>query len=246
MSIHIDPLAIVQKVTISNDDLKFKTPFTMCVSGASMSGKSEFLIQLLTYRQQMFDVEFEQVYYCQPESLIARHNPIYERIQQICPTAQLVVGLPNISKLGLNLDTRPKLVLIDDLMDSFLNCVEMVTLLSIQVHHFNITTIFTLQNFFAPSKFGKTLAKNVNYRCIFYNRLDITEIRTMASQISMQPRFLIESFEFLRREFPSQPQYIILDGHSKSPLKELFVRSQIFPSRENNEIRPLFFFPKRT
>jgi len=217
----------------------------MCVSGASMCGKSEFLVKLLTYKQQMFDVEFDQVLYCQPESLIARHNPVLERIKQICPMVQLVVGLPNINKLGLNIDTRPKLLLIDDLMDSFLNSVEMLTLLSIQVHHFNITTVFTLQNFFAHSKFGKTLAKNVHYRCIFYNRLDITEVRTIATQISMNPRFLIESFEFLRREFPNQPQYIIVDGHSKSPLKELFVRSQIFPSGEKNEMKPIFFFPKR-
>lgn len=244
-SIQINPEAIVQRVNISDADLKFKAPFTMCVSGASMSGKSEFLIKLLIHRKQMFDIEFEQIFYCQPESLTTRHNPVFEQIKQTFPAAQLVVGLPDVNKLGLNLDRRPKLLLIDDLMDSFLNSIEMLTLLSIEVHHFNITTIFTLHNFFARSKFGKSLSKNVNYRCIFYNRLDITEVRTIATQISMQPRFLIESFEFLRREFPNEPHYIIVDGHYRSPLKELFVRSQIFPLPDN-ELKPIFFFPKRS
>ena len=43
----IDPNAIVQVVNISDDMLKFKTPFAMSVSGASMSGKSEFILKLM-------------------------------------------------------------------------------------------------------------------------------------------------------------------------------------------------------
>ena len=45
MANFVDPNAIVQSVEISDDDLKFITPFTMCVSGASMvhSMKNVFL-----------------------------------------------------------------------------------------------------------------------------------------------------------------------------------------------------------
>ncbi|MBM3938636.1 MAG: hypothetical protein FJ333_08310 [Sphingomonadales bacterium] len=237
------PKAVVQSINITDDDLKFKTPSSICISGPSMSGKSEFIVKLLVNKDKMFDVNFEQVLYCAPESLILRHNPIFEKIKVSFPGAQIVSGLPDISKLNLNIDTRPKLIIIDDLMNEFLNSEAMVHLMAVQGHHFNITTIFTLQNFFAPSRYGKTSPRNANYKVVFFNRTDVTEIRNISMQICpQQPRFLIESFEFLKREF-SEPPYILIDGHTHSPLKELFVRSQIFPT-EGGKFRPIFFFPK--
>lgn len=243
MAIEIDPNAIVQKITVDEDTFKFKSPFVMSVTGASMSGKSEFIVRLITHRDQMFDVKFDQIFYCEPENLVLRPNAIFEKIRNVFPDCQLVVGLPDISKLHLNIDTQPKLVIIDDLMEKFLQSPEMVQLLSVDTHHFNINVIFTLQNVFAPSKFGKTLSRNVNYRCIFYNRLDLTEIRTISSHMHQPPRFLIESFDFLRRHYPNEPPYIILDGHTHSPLNQLYVRSQIFPLPGTNDAKPVFFFP---
>jgi len=243
-TIRINPKAVVQTVNISDKSLAFKTPMAMSVSGSSMSGKSEFLLKLIIHRKLMFDVEFARIIYCQPETLVLRHNPIFEKIKDVYPEAQLVIGLPDVSALHLNLDVSPKLVLVDDQMTSFLNSESMVHLLTVDCHHFNITTIFTLQNYFAQSKFGRSFSRNCTYRCIFYNRLDLTEIRTISTQICQQPKFLLESFEFLRKEFPSLPAYLVIDGHVRSPLKELFVRSLIFPDEVTNEMKPIFFFPK--
>jgi len=242
MAIRIDPKATVQSVDIDDHSLKFKTPCTMCISGPSMSGKSEFIVRLITFKEKLFDVNFDSIFYCEPEELALRHNPIFEKIKKVFPNAQLVIGLPDITKLHLNLDFRPKLVIIDDLMESFLQSDAMVKLLSVDGHHYNITTLYTLQNYFAHSKFGKTLSRNVNYRCLFYNRLDLTEVRTISIQISQRPKFLQESFEFLKKEYPDEPPYLVIDGHIKSPLNELMVRSQIFPLA-NGETKPIFFFP---
>ncbi|MBM3937187.1 MAG: hypothetical protein FJ333_00835 [Sphingomonadales bacterium] len=242
MPLKIDPQAIVQTVDINDDDLKFKSPFAMCISGQSMSGKSEFILKLISHRQQMFDTEFQQILYCEPESLALRHNPIFEKLQKILPSIRHVTGLPDVQKLNLNLDKSHKLLIIDDLMEPFLHSPDMVSLLSAEVHRFNINTIFTLQNFFAQSKHSTTISRNVTYRVIFYNRLDLTEIRTISTKISQQPRFLLDSFEFLKREFPEEPAYIVLDGHILSPIPGLHVRSQIFPSPQ---MTPIFFFPKQ-
>lgn len=234
---------IFQTTNLTDDDFKFKCPFVMCVSGATMSGKSEFIVKLMTHKEKMFDVNFNQVFYCAPESLVLRPNPIFTKIKQSVPNAQLIAGLPNVAKLNLSLDYSNKLVIIDDLMDSFLNSEDMVHFLSIDCHHFNISTIFVVQNFFHQSKFGKSLSRNVNYRCLFYNRLDLTEIRAISIQVSQKPRFLFESFEFLRKEFPDEPSYLILDGHGASNCKDLYVRSNIFPDKDG-EIRPIIFYPK--
>jgi len=234
---------IVQTTNLTDDDFKFKSPFVMCVSGATMSGKSEFIVKLLNHKEKMFNVNFDHVFYCAPESLVLRPNPIFSKIKQSVPNALLVSGLPDVAKLNLTLDYSNKLVIIDDLMDSFLNSQEMVDFLSIDCHHFKISTIFVVQNFFHQSKFGKSLNRNVNYRCLFYNRLDLTEIRTISVQVSHKPKFLFESFEFLRKEFPNEPSYLILDGHGASPCRDLYVRSHIFPDSDG-EIRPIIFFPK--
>ena len=222
---------------------KFQTPCSICVSGPSQSGKSHWIVKLLKNRRELFPIEFHELYYCVPENLSLNPNPIFEEIKKYFPTARLNFGLPDVAKLNLNFDNTPKLLIIDDLMTEFLASYDMVKLLSVEVHHCNITTIFTLHNLFAPSKFGRTITRNINYKVVFSNRLDIKEIRNVSLQISNQPNFLKTCFDFLNTEFPYEPSYVVIDGHIKSKLKSLFVRSQIFPDSDG-EIRPIFFSPK--
>lgn len=249
MTQNFDPAATVQTINFDPDDFKFCSPFAMSVTGPSQSGKSEFIVELLKHKELLLSVNFERVFYFTPESLFLRHNEIFEKLKLSCPNIQHISGLPDIIKLNLIHDRSHKLLIIDDLMNEFLSTESMVQLLSVDVHHFNISVIFTLQNFYAPSKFGKTIARNVNYRVLFYNRMDLRETRNISLQISNQPNFLLESFEFLLKEFPHRPPYIIIDGHFRNRHKFLFVKSHIFPANDyssNNEteFKPIFFFPK--
>ena len=232
-----------EAINFDDNDLKFLTPCSICVSGPSQSGKSQWILRLIKHRIHLFSSNFHQIIYCVPENLSLTPNKIFEEIKTSYPAAQLHSGLPDITKLGLNFDTTSKLLIIDDLMTEFLNSYQMVKLLSVEVHHCNITTIFTLHNLFAPSKFGRTLTRNVNYKVLFANRLDLKEMRNVSLQVSNQPNFLTESFEFLHQEFPLEPPYIVIDGHIKSNLKQFFIRSQIFPGPDSH-VRPIFFFPK--
>lgn len=102
------------------------------------------MVNLLKYRHELFTQNFQRCFYCQPANLCVRNNPIFEEIKKHVPHAELICGIPNISKLNLDLDSTPKIVLIDDLMIDFLNSPEMVNLLSVQVHHSNITVVFRL------------------------------------------------------------------------------------------------------
>jgi len=177
---NVNPHLAVQLLTVEEDDLKFQCPFAMSVTGPSQSGKSEFIVQLLTNKETLISAKFEKIFYCTPESLFVRPNDIFERLQAVCSNIQHVAGLPDYRKLSLTQDKQHKLLIIDDLMNEFLSSHLMVQLLSVDVHHFNISCIFTLQNFYAPSRFGTTLAKNINYRVLFQNRLDIRETRNIS------------------------------------------------------------------
>ena len=99
------------------------------------------------------------------------------------------------------------------------------------------------QNFYASSKFGKTLQRNVNYRIFFYNRLDLTELRHISLQITPQnSTFLQSCFNFLTDAFPNHSNYVLVDGHYRSKMSQMMVRSNIFPDPESGEIRPIIFF----
>ena len=232
----------LQLIDVDDDVVKFQVPSSLCISGPSQSGKSEWIVKLIQNRDELFTQSFTDLIYCVPENLSLTPNPIFEKIKLAFPAAKLMSGLPDTLKLNLTFDTSPKLLIIDDLMSEFLMSYDMVKLLSIEVHHYNITTLFTLHNLFAPSKFGRTIARNVNYKILFNNRLDLREARNVSLQICNQPNFISESFEFLNHEFPHEPAYIVIDGHIKSKYKKLFVRSKIFPI--DNKIEPIFFFPK--
>lgn len=203
-AVQIDPSAIVQEVDISDDDLKFKTPFAMSISGASMSGKSQFIVRLIENRHLLFDVEIKRVIYCIPEVLALRPNPIFEQIRASFPTAELNLGLPDVVKLNLTLTSNSGVLLcIDDLMRQFFENDEMLTLLTAGVHHLAINILFVIQDYYLNAKHRLSFMKNCSYRVIFFNRLDLTEIRTVSTQICQQPKFLLDSFEFLKKEYPN-------------------------------------------
>jgi len=245
----INPRAVVQKVSIGPHDLKITLPFTASFSGPSQIGKSYLMAQFIEHRKLLFDLkdrDFSRIIYSQPESLAHRPNPIFEKIQSVFPTAELCSGLPDISRLQLDMNAAtgpPSLLVIDDQMNMFLDSSEMVTLATIQSHHHNLSVMISLQNYFCSSKYGKTIMRNISIKIFFYNRLDLTELKNISSQIvPKNPNFLESCFNFLFRKFPDDPShYVLVDGKSKA--RSFFVRSHVLPESDG-KIRPIIFFPK--
>jgi hypothetical protein len=240
----INPHAIVQRVNIKNDDLRLQVPFAMSITGPSQAGKSEFICNLIRYREIMFSSKFHRIIYCVPETLIYKQNSIFQKLQAEFPQIELNFGLPKISALYLDCNHLPCLLILDDLMNGILNSNEMAELFSIHVHHYNISVIFTLQNFFAPSRYGRTIARNLHYKVFFFNRIDVVELRHISVQIvPTSPNFLLNCFKLLEKKFPNDySHYILIDGHGKSQIKQLAIRSNILPDK-NNKITPVIFFP---
>jgi len=222
--------------------MKFQTPCAVCISGPSQCGKSSFIVSLIKCRDQLFDQKFEKLYYCQPPNLCTRSNPIFDEICATFPHAELVCGLPDISKLHLDVDTTSKLLILDDLMVPLLNSEEMVHLFTVQIHHANITCLFTLHNIYSQSRFSKTISRNIAYSVLFYNRLDLRELKLISNQISNNSNFLPSCFHFLMEKFADRNAYIVIDGSYQSKMKSMFIRSNIFPTSDGS-IKPIVFFP---
>jgi hypothetical protein len=169
---------------------------------------------------------------------------VYNKLKELCPEIELNIGLPNVTKLHLDINNLPSLLIIDDMMQDVLNSSAMVDLFAVQIHHNNISCIVTLQNYFAQSRFGQTISRNIQYKIFFYNRLELVELRNISTQIMPSaPDFMLANFKFLEKNFPKQfSHYILVDGHVRSKMSQLHIRSQIFPN-ENGEINPIVFSP---
>jgi hypothetical protein len=120
----------------------------------------------------------------------------------------------------------------------------MVEFFAVQVHHYNISCVFTLQNYFIQTRFSKSILRNVHYKVFFYNRVDQVELRNISIQIMpTAPDFMLSNFKFLEENIPDKfSHYIVVDGHTRSQLAQLHIRSQIFPNSDG-EIIPIFFSP---
>ena len=235
----------IEKLDLDENALKFHTPCAISITGSSQSGKSYLMAQLVEHRSELFNTNFEQIFYCQPESLFLGTNPIFEKLKSLYPHIQLIQGLPDIAKLNLHIDRTSKLILVDDMMQSILASPQMLDLLTIQIHACNITLCFTMHNNFPQSKFGKTISRNVQYKFIFHNRLELTELRILSCQLGKKSSFLEECLAFLFNTFPAEHHpYLMIDGHAQSPpsIKTLFIRTHILPT--NGIIKPIIFCDK--
>lgn len=241
---NINPKLITQEVHISDDGLKLKCPFSMIISGPSQAGKSHFMYEIVKFRNFICSQSFGRIIYCQSNSFSHKNQIFIKQLQEEFPTLELCQGLPKLAELHLTINNLPSLLLVDDLMDEVLNSISMVHLVANDVHNFNISVVFVLQNYFAHGRYGKTLVRNCHYRVFFYNQIEQLELRNISSQISTHPNFFIANFEFLSKAFPQQrSHYLLIDGHFLSSANKLWCRTHIFPQAPEHKIEPIIFFP---
>lgn len=165
---------------------------------------------------------------------------IYESIKKYFQEAELIFGLPKPSDLiG---DSLPKLVIMDDLMQQIFSSPFMEEVFIQHSHHSSCSLIFTTQNFFNTGK-TKTIIRQCNYKVIFNSPSDQLILRHIGCQLKPEnPNFLINIFSTLDRLFPKDDyKYVLIDGEPKSKMKQLRVRTHIFPNNDN-KIQPLCFF----
>lgn len=239
----INPKLQVQEVNLTDDDFRIITPFSMIISGPSQSGKSELILKLVKYREKIFSTKFNRIIYCFPSSLATNSLRYLQNMRNEFSALEIFYGLPDLVKLNLQQNRLPCLLIIDDLMTEFLNSEEMTHLITKKVHHLNVSVCTTLQNYFAPSKYGKTIIRNSQLKFIISNPAEKVELSKISQQLSSDANFLNDCFQTLEKYYPTvYSHYILHDGHFQSKLKSSRFRSNIFPSLQG-EIKPILFFP---
>jgi septin family protein len=126
---------------------KLKCPFTAVIAGPSSSGKTEFALTLISQQESVTDLKepFSKVIWCHG----VEQSPVFDRLRQLIPAdkLQIVEGFPSadIRAGKLLRGTKPKLLILDDLLQEVEKDPTFFHLFTKISHHTNSSVIFISQ-----------------------------------------------------------------------------------------------------
>ena len=200
-------------------------PSTILVAGPTGSGKTEFLVKLLT----------QKAIFPYPQRIIwvySEWQNAYERIRREVAKGRSVEFIKEFSEeLYESLDRKVRnLVVLDDQMENRDMHRNGGTGLSKYFtqgsHHRNLTVIYIVQNLFHKTDAMRTISINSNYLILFKNPRDTLQIQTLATQMyGSNSHFLVKAFTNATKNVPYS--HVLIDLRPETP-DELRVRSNVF------------------
>ena len=124
--------------SFTENDIKFKAPFGMIVSGPSSSGKTTFLMKLLS--------EYKNLVNPVPNSILYCYSEYHEHVKTLQNgNVHVHQGVPDDQLI--NSFEKPLLLILDDLMQ---NASEeyLTSLFTKKSHHRDISVIYMTQDLF--------------------------------------------------------------------------------------------------
>jgi hypothetical protein len=208
---------------IDDDEIKYKVPFAAILAGQSGSGKTTFLIRLLSFLKFLFKPIPVQVVYCYGE-----YNDAIPYIQQMDVTIHH--GLPTDEFLSTC--DKPLLLILDDLMlqadKKYLD-----SLFTVKSHHRNMGVIFVVQNAF--DKNLKTARDNSQYLILMNSPSAKRQIRDLGS--SLYPHKSKQFMEIYETVTKDKFGYLVIDLNPSTD-NQLRLRSNIFPGEITRVFNP--------
>jgi len=200
--------------SINEEDLRFKIPFGMIISGPSNSGKTQLLLRLLDSANQIFTPVPETIVYCYGE-----YHSFIPKLES--KGVKIFSGLPSDEQLA-NLP-RPYLLVLDDLMLT-INEKTLSEIFTKKAHHHNFGVIFITQNLFERTL--RVARNNSQYIILMRAPNAVLHIRNLGAQLF--PGQLAYFMDAYRKSTEEPYGYLVLDLHAGS-LPSLRLRTQIFP-----------------
>lgn len=156
-------------------DFRLFNDRSMIVAGPSQSGKTTFLLKLMSLKNELFMKPIHRVLWAYGQYQPLFHSSLKSK------GIILQAGIPQVS------DLRPHdLVILDDLLGPSESNSEMTTMFTQTAHHLPCFIIFVTQNIFPRGKEARTRSLNTHYFVLFKNPRDRSQIQILARQ--MYPR----------------------------------------------------------
>ena len=213
--------------------IKFESPTTMIISGASQSGKSTLVRDLLVNRFACFTRKPKDVLYC-----FNVWQPLFDEMQKEIDDIHFHEGLPNEDDImKFSQDKEHSICVLDDLADQAKDSYFVQKLFCVLSHHRNITVILITHNLFEKGKTSRTINLNSHYIILFQNMRDEMQVRALARQIHPEnSKYFIQAYKLAVED--KRYGYLIIDL-SVGALKKYHLRSGFLPGQDIVVYAPL-------
>ena len=205
----------------------FKCPFTAIVCGATGSGKTTFIKNLLHNKDRLFSNKPNRVIIFYTE-----YQPIYDEMllsglvhELVELDEKMISSVEYKKKIAQHKDKGGSICIFDDCMELIDSTnSKMFTRMS---HHQNCNTIFITHAIFLPKNENyKMMSKNARYFFMMKNPRDVIQVKMLASQIGYNSSMFMNIFQEATKRAYS---YLLIDFHPETP-EHIRLRSHIFPS----------------
>ena len=203
----------------------FESPFTAIISGASGTGKTEWIKKLLKNKDAMINEPPQHILYCygeiNPEILKLKHDGI-----------EIFHGVPtrdDIAKREKNL-----LLILDDLISDI--DPKFLEILYIRgSHHWNVSVITVTQNLF--DKNIKVARINSHYLILMKNPQGLLQIKTLASHLFPgKTGYFFESYNNAVENHPYG--YLVINMRPNST-EDFKLSTKVFPGEQTTFYLPI-------
>jgi len=200
-------------------DVKLKTSFSMVLTGASSTGKTNLAVHLIKNQGVFFDKPFEKIVWVsrfkQPKLQTELKNFNTDFIQN---------ALPSMDDLKKKKGAASHLLLVIDDMMEMASKSEVVGGLFTHGRHMNVSVLYLTQNLFRQGSQSRDIRLNTNYLILFRNIQDSQQISNFARQ--MFPLFWRQFMEIYEDATCQPYEYLFLDNRPDThPL--LRIRSKL-------------------
>lgn len=221
---------------ISNIHTMFRVPSTVLICGASGSGKTTFVSNLLKYRNQMIE-NGENI-----KNIIFFYNnwqPLYQEMKENKLVTEWINELPSAKEIKEKSDPfKDKygtICIIDDFMTEMSK--DIIDIFTVISHHSNVLVVFLSQSIFPKNPHFRDLSVNAKYIVLHKNPRENAQVAHLARQIQpVKNKFIIEAYHDATQEPYS---YILFNLHQETP-ENYRIQSNIFP----HEHPIVIYFPR--
>ena len=179
---------------VDANEIKFKHPFTMKLSGNRRTGKTYFTKNLILKNKELITPEIDSIiwFYDSPQDDVFHEVKDQQHIE-------FLQGLPK-SPIQDILERRSgrKLIVLDDLMEEASNRKDISSLFT-NGRHQDVSVIFLSQNLFHKGKYSREIALNSDYMITFKNPRDVSIISNLGRQMG-NTKFLQAAYQDATKE----------------------------------------------
>ena len=188
-----DIMESLKKITGLDHYLQFKTPISFILAGASFSGKTTFLAELIKNKSKMFNPEPVEIMF-----VYTAWQDIYDQLEKTVPGIVFINRIPSKQEIDkFTADCKPRLLCLDDKMTQLSSCPDITEYFTVYTHHRNLSCILLLQNiYYQGAKCLRDISLNVQGMFLFKNIRSPQQIDILATQMFPRKRaFFLDAYE---------------------------------------------------